>query len=68
MTEMAGSSSDDSILLVLRLQLLLITLNHNTIADSHNVQYTIAHVLGFSVSTSRLLATGPNTETISSDH
>jgi hypothetical protein len=32
--DMTGSSSDDWILLAVRLQPLLITLNHNTIADS----------------------------------
>jgi hypothetical protein len=37
---MTGSSSDDSILLVLRLQPLLITLNHNNIAISHTFSIT----------------------------
>jgi redox-regulated HSP33 family molecular chaperone len=61
---MMGSSSDDWILLALRLQHLLITLSHNTIADSHHLQFTVTHALGFSVCTSRLLATDLNTETI----
>jgi hypothetical protein len=59
---MTGSSSDDWILLALRLQPLLVTLNHNAITIPH----TVAHALGFSVSTSRLLATGLNTDTITS--
>jgi hypothetical protein len=33
-------------------------------ADLHNLQFTVAHALGFSVSTSRLLAT----ETVTSNH
>jgi hypothetical protein len=66
--EMTGSSSDDWILLELRLQPLLITLTYSAIAYSHTLQFTIAHALGFSVFTSCLLATGLNTETISSDH
>jgi hypothetical protein len=65
---MTGSSSDDWILLALRLQPLLITLNHSDIADSHHLQFTVTHALGFSVSTSRLLATDLNTETITSIH
>jgi hypothetical protein len=34
----------------------------------HNLQFTVAHALGFSVSTSRLLATDLNTGTIISNH
>jgi hypothetical protein len=37
-------------------------------ADLHHLQFTVAHALGFSVSTSRLLATDLNTETSTSDH
>jgi hypothetical protein len=43
-----------------------ISLNYNqysAIADLHNFQFTVAPALGFSVSTSRLLATDLNTET-----
>jgi hypothetical protein len=48
-----------------------ISLNYNqysAITDLHNLQFTIAHALGFSVFTSRLLATDLNTETSVSDH
>jgi hypothetical protein len=41
---------------------------NSAIADSHNLQFTVAHALGFSVSTSRLLATDLNTETSASNH
>jgi hypothetical protein len=67
-TVMTGSSSDDWILLVLRLQVLLITLNYNAMAILHNLQFTVEHALVFSVSTSRLLATDLNTETGTSTH
>jgi hypothetical protein len=68
MTIMRGSRSDNWILLVLRLQVLLITLNYNAIAILHTFQLTVAHALGFSVSTSRLLATDLNTDTSTSNH
>jgi hypothetical protein len=48
-----------------------ICLNYNkysAIADLHTLQFTVAHALGFSVSTSRLLATDLNTETSTSNH
>jgi hypothetical protein len=48
-----------------------ISLNYNqysAIADLHTSQFTVAHALGFSVSTSRLLATDLNTETSTSNH
>jgi hypothetical protein len=48
-----------------------ISLNYNqysAIADLHNFQFTVAHALGFSVSTSRILATDFNTGTITSNH
>jgi hypothetical protein len=51
--------------------LVTISLNYNqysAIADLHNLQFTVAHALGFSVSTSRLLATDLNTETSTSNH
>jgi hypothetical protein len=49
----------------------IISLNYNlysAIADLHNLQFTVAHALGFSVSSSRLLATDLNAETIISNH
>jgi hypothetical protein len=48
-----------------------ISLNYNqysAIADLLTFQFTIAHALGFSVSTSHLLATDLNTEMITSNH
>jgi hypothetical protein len=48
-----------------------ITLNYYSYsadADLHNLQFTVAHALGFSVSTSRLLATDLNIETSTSNH
>jgi hypothetical protein len=42
---------------------LLITLKYSAIADLHNLHFTVAHALGGSVSTNRLLATDFNTET-----
>jgi hypothetical protein len=48
-----------------------VSLNYNqyrAVADLHNLQFTVAHALGFSVSTSRLLATNLNTETSISNH
>jgi hypothetical protein len=65
---MTVSSSYDWILLALWLQPLLITLTYSAIAIPHNLQSTVAHALGFSVFTSRLLATGLNTETSTSNH
>jgi hypothetical protein len=44
---------------------LLVTLiyrQYSAIADVHTFQFTVAHTLGFSVSTSHLLATDLNTE------
>jgi hypothetical protein len=43
---------------------LLITIKYSAVADLHNLQFAMAHALGSSVSTSRLLATDINTETI----
>jgi hypothetical protein len=40
---------------------------YSAIADLHNFQFTVADALGFSVSTSRLLATDLNTETSASN-
>jgi hypothetical protein len=48
-----------------------ISLNYNqysAIADLHTFQFTVAHALGLSLSTSRLLVTDLNTETITSNH
>jgi hypothetical protein len=39
--EMTGSSPDDWILLAVRLQPLLITLDHNTVAISHTFSITL---------------------------
>jgi hypothetical protein len=36
---------------------------YSAIADLHNLQFTVAHALGFSVFTSLVLATDLNTET-----
>jgi hypothetical protein len=41
---------------------------YKAIVDLHNLQFTVAHVLGLSVVTSRLLATDLNTETRTSSH
>jgi hypothetical protein len=64
-TKVTGSSSD---LLALRLQSLLITIKYSAIADLHIFQFTVSHALGFSVFTSRLRVTDPNTETSTSTH
>jgi hypothetical protein len=45
-----------------------ITLKYSAIADLHNFQFTVAHALGLSVFTSRLLAKDLNTETSTSNH
>jgi hypothetical protein len=50
---------------------LKITLNYSqysTIADLHTFQFTVAHALGFSVFTSRILAMDLNTGTITWNH
>jgi hypothetical protein len=47
------------------------SLNHtyySANAELHDLQCNVAHALGFSVSTSRLLATDLNTETNTSNH
>jgi hypothetical protein len=49
----------------------VMSLNYNqysAIADLHNLQFTVAHALGFSVFISHLLATDLNTETVTSNH
>jgi hypothetical protein len=45
------------------LSLSLIYNQYSAIADLHNLQFAVAHTLGFSVFTSHLLATDLNTET-----
>jgi hypothetical protein len=47
------------------------SLNHtyySATADLHNLQFTVAHALGFSAATSHLLATDFNTKTSTSNH
>jgi hypothetical protein len=44
------------------------SLNHTYYSAITDLQFTLAHALGFSVSTSRLLATDLNTEIKTSDH
>jgi hypothetical protein len=63
------------VLLVLRLQSLLITINttrtykpYSATADLHTFQFTLAHLLEFSVSTSHFLAMDLNTETVTLNH
>jgi hypothetical protein len=41
---------------------------YSAIADLLTFQFTAVHAIGFSVSTSRLLATDLNTETVISNH
>jgi hypothetical protein len=41
-------------------------MQYSAIADLQTFQFTVAHALGFSVSTSRLLATDLHTETVTS--
>jgi hypothetical protein len=41
---------------------------YSALAVLHNLEFTVVHALGFSVSTSRLLATDLNTETVTSNH
>jgi hypothetical protein len=68
MTEITGSSSDDWIYWHFGYTLSLNYSSHSAIADLHNLQFAVGHALGFSVSTSRLLATDLNTETSTSSH
>jgi hypothetical protein len=42
--------------------------NHSATGDFHTLKFTVAHALGFSVSTSRILVTDLNTGTITSNH
>jgi uncharacterized membrane protein YcfT len=41
---------------------------YSNIVDLHTLQFTVAHALGVSLFTSRLLATDLNTETSTSKH
>jgi hypothetical protein len=41
---------------------------HSTVVDLRTLEFTVAHALGFYLSTSRLLATDLNAETITSNH
>jgi hypothetical protein len=63
--EKTGSSLDDcythSLLITIKY------MQYSTVTDLHTFQFTIRHALGFSVSTSCLLAADLNTETITSD-
>jgi hypothetical protein len=47
---------------------LLFTINRSAIAGLDNSQFTVAQALGFSVSTSRIVAADLNTETITPNH
>jgi hypothetical protein len=64
---MTGSKSDDWI----SVTSVTISPNYNqysAIADLQTFHFTVVHALGFSVSTSRILATYLNTGTITSNH
>jgi hypothetical protein len=62
-----GSSSDDWIYSQLVTHSLIITLTHRQysfISRLHQLQFTVAHALGFLVATSRLLATDVDAQTV----
>jgi hypothetical protein len=64
-TKITGSTSNDCIYWQFGYNL---SYNqYGAIADIHNLQFTVTHKLGFSVSTNRLLATDLNTETSTSN-
>jgi hypothetical protein len=63
-----GSGSVDSIYWHLLCTFSLNCKQYSVIADLHTFQFTIAHALGFSVSTSHILATDLNTGTVTSNH
>jgi hypothetical protein len=70
-TNKTGSSSDDWIYKQLVTHPLLITLtykSHSSLADLHHLQTTVAHALGFFLSTSHLLATDLDTQTATVSH
>jgi hypothetical protein len=76
MSRVQGSVTNNNGLWIGVVDLLTPYYNHTTrtykqysaIADLHNLQFTVAHALGCSVSTSRIRATDLNTETITSNH
>jgi hypothetical protein len=66
-TKMTGSSLDDGIYYQLVTHSLLITITHkqySAITHLQHLQFTVAHALGFPVSTSCLVATDLNTGSI----
>jgi hypothetical protein len=63
-----GSGLDDWIYWRLLCTVSLHYNQYSAIADLHNFQFTVAHAIGFSVSTSRIRATGLDTGTITSNH
>jgi hypothetical protein len=68
-TNKTGSSSDDCIYYQLVTHSLIITLKHrqySAMSSLHQLQFTFAHALGFSCSTSRLLATDADAQTVNS--
>jgi hypothetical protein len=67
-TKIMGSSLDDWIYWFLLCTVSLNYKPYSSIADLHTFQFTVAHALGFSVSTSRILETDLNTDTITSNH
>jgi hypothetical protein len=67
-TKITGSGSDDWIYWHFVNNLSLNYNLYSATADLHALQFTVAHALEFSVSTSRLLATDLNTQTITSNH
>jgi hypothetical protein len=69
-TNMTGSSLDDGIYYQFGYTLLF-TLTHrqySTISVLHQLLFTVAHALGFYVSTSRFLAMDLNTQTVTVLH
>jgi hypothetical protein len=67
-TNKMGSSSDDWIYSQLVTHSLIITLKYSlysAVSHLHQLKFTIAHALGFSLSTSRLLVTDVDAQTVS---
>jgi hypothetical protein len=70
-TNKTGSSSNDWIYYQLVTHSLVITFKYSlcsVISHLHNLQSTVAHALGSSLSTSRLLATDLDTQTVTALH
>jgi hypothetical protein len=67
-TKITGSRADDWIYWHIGYFLSLNYNQNSVIADLHPSQFAVVHALGFSVFTSRLLATDLNTETSTSNH